>query len=47
MEKNIKIDEDLWKKLQKEKIEKGHKKISDLIREKFNNIERRQTKNGT
>ena len=34
MEKNIKVDEDLWRELQKEKFEEGYDKISDLIKRK-------------
>lgn len=40
MEKVIKIDEDLWKKLHNEKIEEGFKTISDLVRTKIDFTEK-------
>ncbi len=33
MEKNIKVDEDLWRKLNQEKLDKGFKKIADVIKQ--------------
>lgn len=40
MEKNIKVDEDLWSRLQQEKIAQRYKKISDLIKDKINFVEK-------
>lgn len=46
MEKNIKIDEETWKELAKQKIDKGYLKIADVVKDnletskKFNNIEK-------
>ncbi len=40
MEKNIKVEEDVWKKLQQEKLEEGYNKISELVRTKINFVEK-------
>jgi predicted CopG family antitoxin len=40
MEKNIKVDNEVWQKLQQEKLEEGYKKISDLIKTKITFMEK-------
>ena len=40
MEKNIKVDEEIWKKLQEEKLKEGYNKISDIIKNKIDFVEK-------
>ena len=32
MKKNIKVDEDLWKEINQEKLDKGYKEAQDVIK---------------